>query len=145
MYTYSILVGCRTDSECPPVQACVNKECIDPCSYTHCGINALCRADLNHKARCYCADNYKGNPHVQCIRPECVSNNECPFNLVCRNEKCEDPCNCGQGAVCTVNNHRAICSCPPGYTGNPSIKCSQSKYIINLVKNVSIKNLFQYV
>lgn len=86
-------------------------------------MNALCRADSNHRARCYCPSDYKGDPTIQCIRPECVNDHECPFNLACVNERCGDPCNCGLGAICNVNNHRAACSCPPSYTGDPNSEC----------------------
>ena len=116
-------IGCRSDSDCPPIQACINRECVDPCTFTSCGLNALCKADSNHKARCYCPDNFRGNPLIRCERPECLRDDDCPYNLACRNERCEDPCNCGAGAVCRVDNHRAQCSCPPGYTGNPISEC----------------------
>lgn len=120
-------VGCRANSDCAPTQTCVNRECVDPCTYTQCGLNALCRPDSNHRARCYCPDNFRGDAYIRCERPECMSDDECPFNLACRNERCEDPCNCGLHAVCTVNNHRALCSCPPGYVGNPLAACSIGK------------------
>lgn len=116
-------VGCRSDSDCPPIHACVNRECVDPCSYTQCGLNAFCRPDSNHRARCYCPDNFRGNPLIRCERPECVTDAECPYNLACRDERCENPCNCGVGAICNVNNHVAQCSCPPGYVGNPQLGC----------------------
>lgn len=116
-------IGCRSDSECSPTLACVNKECIDPCSFTSCGINALCKVDRAHKARCYCPDNFRGDPFVRCNKPECSTNEDCPYNLICRQEKCEDPCNCGLGALCLVTNHIPQCSCPPGSTGNPLLSC----------------------
>lgn len=124
---HCISVGCRSDSDCPPIHACVNRDCVDPCSYTQCGLNAFCRPDSNHKARCYCPDNFRGNPLVRCERPECVTDIECPYNLACRDERCEDPCNCGIGAICNVNNHIAQCSCPPGYVGNPQVACEIGK------------------
>lgn len=123
-FMHFFLVGCRANSDCAPIQTCVNRECVDPCSYTQCGLNALCRADSNHRARCYCPDNFKGDAYIRCERPECMSNDECPFNLACRNERCEDPCNCGLHAVCTVNDHRPQCACPPGYVGNPLVTCN---------------------
>lgn len=60
---------------------------------------------------------------VHCTRPECNHDEECAFNLACRNERCEDPCNCGINAQCRVNSHRAQCRCPPGYVGDPLIIC----------------------
>lgn len=116
-------IGCRSDSECAPTEACVNKECTDPCKYTQCGKNALCKADYNHKARCECPQGYRGNALISCDRPECTRNDDCPFNLACQNEKCVDPCNCASSAQCIVNNHIPSCRCPPGYTGNPSRSC----------------------
>lgn len=117
-------IGCRADSECPPTEACVNRECVDVCRYTQCGENAVCRSDYNHRARCECRPGFYGNPLISCTRPECVSDDECPYNLACINERCRDPCNCGQNALCRVDNHRALCSCPPGYEGDAGSKCS---------------------
>ncbi|PNF22176.1 hypothetical protein B7P43_G05064 [Cryptotermes secundus] len=117
-------IGCRSDSECPPTQACVNRQCEDPCSYTQCGVNAICRADSNHRARCYCPDSYRGDPLILCSRPECTSDDECPYSLACRSDRCENPCSCGGGALCTVTNHQATCQCPPGYVGNPHVSCT---------------------
>lgn len=144
-------VGCRADSECPPTLACINRECIDPCQQTYCGTNAECRADYNHRARCYCLPGYRGNPLVSCDRPECTVNQDCPYNLACINEKCRDPCNCAEGAQCRVDNHIATCKCPPGYDGDAHIKCSLSKsqkqksihcwmisYLYDLISNSSI-------
>merc|ERR1712083_686510 len=30
---------------------------------------------------------------------------------------------CGQGATCEATNHKAVCSCPRGYTGDPFVSC----------------------
>ena len=53
--------------------------------------------------------------------PECVEDSECPSELACTGEKCRDPCPgvCGPAAQCDVDNHSAVCSCQPGYTGDP--------------------------
>lgn len=120
----SISVGCRSDSECPPREACINRECVDVCKTTQCGINAICRSDYNHRAQCECLPGYRGNPQIECARPECTSDFECPYHLACVNEKCRDPCNCGEGALCRVDNHRPTCKCPPGYTGDPGVRCT---------------------
>lgn len=125
-----ISVGCRSDSDCPSNEACINRECVNPCTYTQCGLNAICRADSFHRPRCYCPDNFRGNPEIRCERPECSSDDDCPHNLACRNERCEDPCRCGQDAICTVFQHRPQCSCPSGFAGNPNIQCSIGRYLI---------------
>jgi hypothetical protein len=58
-------------------------------------------------------------------RPECVTSSECPQDKACVREKCVDPCpgTCGLNARCKVLNHNPICTCSPGYTGDPFIQC----------------------
>lgn len=107
----------------------MNKNCIDPCRHTQCGRNAYCKSDYNHNARCHCMDGYRGNPLVGCTRPECTSNDECPYHQSCQNEQCRDPCNCAPNAQCRVDNHQANCRCPPGYTGDPLFSCEKSMYL----------------
>lgn len=120
-------IECQSDSECPLNKACVNEECINPCIYTKCGENAICRTDY-HKSRCYCNDEFFGNPLVRCSAKGCTSNNDCDYNLACINKKCQDPCvECGQGAECTVNNHISRCQCPIGYEGDPKSGCITKK------------------
>jgi len=123
----SVSVGCRSDSECPPTQACVNKRCEDPCAFTQCGLNAFCRVDGNHRARCYCQPGTRGNPLIRCERPQCTTDSDCPNHLACRNERCADPCDCAPTAQCTVADHRPSCRCPTGYTGNPQVSCTIGK------------------
>ena len=38
---------------------------------------------------------------------------------------CYDPCTsgCGESALCHVNKHIILCSCPPKYSGDPLVKC----------------------
>ncbi|KAJ8890112.1 hypothetical protein PR048_009619 [Dryococelus australis] len=117
-------IGCRSDSDCPPAEACVNKQCENPCSFMQCGTNAVCRPGGNHQARCHCPEQYYGNPLLVCNRAECLADTDCPYNLACRNQRCENPCNCADNALCTVTNHQATCQCPPGYTGNPNTACT---------------------
>lgn len=72
---------------------------------------------------CSCLPNYVGrSPNC---RPECTLNSECPANLACIHEKCIDPCPgaCGLYAQCSVTNHRPICTCNVGYTGDPFSNC----------------------
>ena len=69
-------------------------------------------------------------------RPECTSDPECPINLACIQEKCQDPCfttTCGLNAQCTANNHRALCICKSGYVGDPYTICEERKYFILLL------------
>lgn len=122
------LVGCRADTDCPSDKSCVNGDCVDPCTYTHCGINALCRTDGYHRARCYCPPAYEGNPFAECRKPECTTDSDCPSTLACRNQHCQNPCDCAPTALCNVANHIAACKCPPGYIGNPHISCTLGMY-----------------
>ncbi len=65
-------------------------------------------------------------------KPECNLDIDCPFDLACREQRCSNPCllnRCGQGAICTVVNHEAKCSCPEGWIGNPQRngKCGKNR------------------
>ena len=65
------------------------------------------------------------------IEVGCSSDDECPFTQACRNRACVNPCAvdnpCSSTAECTVNSHRAVCKCPPGFTGDPYSRCVPSK------------------
>lgn len=64
-------------------------------------------------------------------QPECIVHGECSDNLACIEQRCQDPCavydNCAPNAECHVTHHRAVCSCPDGYVGNPYIQCLVGK------------------
>lgn len=95
----------------------------NPCNPSPCGMNAICH-ERNGAGSCVCVEGYFGDPYSGC-RPECVLNTDCPRDQVCTNNKCRDPCpgTCGINAECNVFNHVAMCSCLPGYTGNPQRSC----------------------
>lgn len=65
--------------------------------------------------------------------PECISNDDCPFHLTCRNQKCISPCHledtCGRGSFCHVQNHEPVCRCPDKYQGNPLVECRPREYL----------------
>lgn len=94
-----------------------------PCAIFECGANAICR-ERDGVAVCQCTANYIGNPYLAC-RPECVINPDCPSNLMCVRNKCVNPCAgvCGRNAECSVVNHQPMCTCLPGYTGDPFSNC----------------------
>lgn len=96
---------------------------ITPCIPSPCGPNAECRP-VDSRAVCSCVPGMFGAP-PNC-RPECVINQDCPSHLACVNNKCRDPCagSCGINAQCTVQNHRPLCSCIPGFEGDPFSGCS---------------------
>ena len=129
------LAGCKRDDECPLTQACIQRECQDPCPFEQCGIKASCSVS-SHLARCRCPPGHKGSPYVECKPYECLTDPECPTTLACRNEKCVDPCDCAANADCEARNHRGICTCRPGYTGDPYFEgCRPSKKFLRVIEN----------
>lgn len=119
---------CRTDLECSSHQACINEKCRNPCAERNpCAQNAECRVS-QHRPLCYCPIGWGGDPQVQCYKPECKTDHDCPYDKTCHNENCLNPCTlgavqCGRGAECLAQNHRANCMCPAGTQGNPLVSC----------------------
>lgn len=116
--------GCISDSDCPSDKACINDICRDPCN---CGPNAECRVK-DHKPVCSCQQGYDGNPEIQCVKIGCTSDSECSKTHSCINRQCVPACSadrsqCGERAECYGINHRAVCECLPGYSGDPRIAC----------------------
>ena len=95
----------------------------NPCSPSPCGPNSQCR-EINSQPACSCLVNFVGSP-PNC-RPECTNDFECPVTASCVNQRCKNPCpgTCGDLAICTVYNHSPLCSCPEGYVGDASIRCT---------------------
>lgn len=95
----------------------------DPCYPSPCGSNAICTV-RNEAASCKCLAGYFGDPFVGC-KPECVVNDDCPYNKACKSQKCVDPCPgvCGVNAYCEVQNHNPICTCTAGYVGDAYSGC----------------------
>lgn len=114
---------CSADTDCPTDKSCINNLCRNPCN---CGVNAECRIN-NHKPVCSCLEGFDGNPEIQCESIGCRSNDECSGHQACINRKCIAVCSmdnaCGSKAECYGVNHRAICDCPRGFTGNADISC----------------------
>lgn len=121
-----------------PFVSCIMKQEVylderpTPCTPSPCGSNAVCR-EQNNAGACTCSPGYFGNPYEGC-RPECVVNTDCPSNTVCQQNKCKDPCpgTCAVNAQCSTINHVPLCTCSPGYTGNPFHLCvlETCKYLI---------------
>lgn len=97
----------------------------DVCNPSPCGSNSQCRVN-NNQAVCSCLPNFIGSPPA--CRPECVTSSDCPLNLACLNQKCQDPCpgSCGKNSNCRVIKHNPICSCKNGFTGDPFTVCFQT-------------------
>lgn len=95
---------------------------INVCQPSPCGPNSQCR-EMNGQAVCSCLPEYQGSPPV--CRPECVVSSECAASKACINRKCADPCPgpCGLNTKCQTIHHSPICTCGPGYTGDPFSRC----------------------
>ena len=57
----------------------------------------------------------------------CVKDSDCLFSEACIDNLCQDPCACGNNAVCHIRNHRPTCSCAHGFVGNPALQCFRGK------------------
>merc|ERR1712080_29843 len=129
-YIGNPLQGCRhecdTDNECGQSQKCdrITYRCESACGQGVCGENANCQA-INHRAQCSYPPDFLGDAYSRCYT-ECTRHSDCASNKACVRLRCQDPCFepnpnvCGQGATCEATNHKAVCSCPRGYTGDPS-------------------------
>ena len=126
---------CTTNSECSNSLACIAQNCRDPCAGS-CGVNARCQV-VGHNPVCTCPLGYTGDPFVQCQirptttvveKPECEVDPDCPPSLACIQQRCKNPCTdrpgvCAPNALCRVAQHRPVCVCPEGLSGNPQIQC----------------------
>lgn len=141
---------CNSDLECSDEKACINFQCIDPCTLRGaCGLNALCKT-IMHRPRCSCPECYVGmantqcNPDPKCLethpRPSvpvvCNSDKDCAQNLTCNvgTGECIDPCSdplfrCRGNKKCEVHNHRPTCVCKNGFVVNErgEIACAPEK------------------
>lgn len=95
----------------------------NPCEPSPCGPYSICRI-LNQQAMCSCLIGYIGVPPS--CRPECLVDSDCTSLMACSNQKCNNPClgACGINAECRVHNHKAICYCFNGYSGDPFTQCT---------------------
>ncbi|KAG7155062.1 Nidogen-like 1, partial [Homarus americanus] len=112
-------IGCSTSGECAFDEQCYNRICGKVCGVQLCDPNSECIAQMHH-AIC--------SPTVPMIeRPQCVVDQDCFTTQVCTSNVCRDVCltsnPCAPMAVCTAENHRPHCNCPPGYIGNPFTSC----------------------
>lgn len=131
---------CNSDLECPNEKACINSQCIDPCSLRGaCGLNAICKVVL-HRPRCSCPQCHVGMANTAChpdpkcqhtpeARPapnvQCLGDADCPNTLACnqRAGECYNPCKspsvkCSFNKKCEVHNHRTTCVCKNGFVVN---------------------------
>lgn len=107
-----------------PYQSCLFKDIksLNPCEPSPCGPNSRCKLQ-NELAICTCLDGYQGSPPF--CKPECTADIDCRLDKMCEHNKCVSPCPkpCGENTVCRAINHKPMCSCDYGYTGNPFSQC----------------------
>ena len=99
----------------------------EPCNPNPCGPNADCSVGVTKNPICTCRPGFFGDPQSnRGCGPECTTNSECQSTQACINQKCRDPCPgvCGINAACRVTGHNPVCTCVPGYTGNPYQSCN---------------------
>lgn len=131
-----VVEGCRKDNDCPDTDRCMRGQCMLACRAEPCGVNAQC-VSSGHRAKCSCASEYVGNPHIECTPEgrvpspkECSVDDDCPLDRSCLNERCINPCTqdvCGRGAICHVQLHNAVCNCPAGYKKDANNNCVPRK------------------
>lgn len=129
---------CNRDLDCPNEKACINFQCIDPCTLRGaCGLNALCKTIL-HRPRCSCPQCYIGMPNTAC-QPDakclstlptppsnlCAGDRDCPATMACNRAtgECYSPCTdddfkCKGNKKCEVHRHRPTCVCKNGFVVN---------------------------
>lgn len=59
---------CTSDYQCLDSQACINRQCVQPCTESNpCAGGAECRVS-NHRPLCACPQGWGGDPKVQCYK-----------------------------------------------------------------------------
>ena len=119
------------------------------CNPSPCGPCSQCRV-VNDQAVCSCLSTCIGSPPS--CRPECTVNEECTAQLACVNQKCLSPCPgiCGLNTQCRVVNHSPICTCNPGFTGDPFTRCfpnprkTKQNFICPFSNPVTLSLFFTY-
>lgn len=130
---------CTVDADCPSSYACINAHCQNPCTLPNvCSRGQKCRVLDSLPLRtviCECpVDTYIDHnggclPIIQ-SSTQCTDDTNCPDNQKCVRGSCIDACKidmCGLNAQCLPSNHRGICSCAAGYSGNAHIECTSGK------------------
>lgn len=107
-------VECTVDSECPSRLACINNECVNPCTTLEpCLQPSKCEVVPSLPVRtmiCICPEGYVSSGNGTCKPLEaitrvggCISDSDCPSDKACVNDICRNPCACAPNAICRVN------------------------------------------
>jgi len=88
-------------------------------------------------ALCFVNIIFLGEPVIE----GCSADDECSLSLACRSRSCINPCvqenPCSSNAICSVSNHRPMCTCPAGTEGDPYTGCKPSESLVTLL-NISL-------
>jgi hypothetical protein len=101
--------------------------CQDPCVLgSPCGRDAICEV-VAHVPSCRCPPGTQGDPRRACISAVCHYNEDCDNTQICNrlNRLCQPACtedSCAPGASCVARDHRPICSCAPGLSGDAYLR-----------------------
>ena len=78
--------------------------------------------------------------------PDCDKDSSCSPGTSCISGTCVDPClvsnPCPKTSRCSVEDHKPICSCSPGETGDPYTQCSHSELF--RIISLAMKRYFRY-
>ena len=110
------------EADSPPQSG--NTTAADPCNPSPCGDYGQCKFS-GKVLVCVCKAGYYGSP-PDCTPKTCKSKDECPVDQACIQGTCSDPCItgvCGKNAKCRVVNRSPVCSCAPGFFGDPFDEC----------------------
>lgn len=126
VFNHKAVCKCLRNYIGDPFESCrLKPEPKDPCQPNPCGKNTEFRR-AGSRCVCECARGYFGDAYQGC--EECQVHDDCDSSLACIGHRCTDPCGpevCAKNAVCRVVDHNAICSCLPGYIGDPFVKCGR--------------------
>ena len=127
------LKSCGTNALCSARDHAIQCECIpnyfgDP--FTSClPRKSLSILVMSSGVSCTlsCLSSLAAPLEIEPLDPICADNSECPVHKACLNQVCRDPCilqdPCAENAFCKVDVHEPVCTCPPGWTGDPRVRC----------------------
>lgn len=126
-------IKCSSNDDCSDDEQCQQDingipKCVKLCENQPCGRNAFCTG-ITHKPICTCMEGFLGDPIKGCDKKECDSDTDCSGDKYCDNNMCKIACltknNCGENSICSSENHKHICYCQPGFTGDPVKGCTE--------------------
>jgi len=110
---------------------------LDPCHPSPCGPNTQCSVNSVGAAVCRCIPGFFPKPDtITGCGHQCIYDSECRLHERCSSGRCVSACvpsPCGTNAECEAHNHRAICKCVRGFSGDPFLHCRQPAPIARFI------------